>query len=199
MQRYQWTLAGLMAVVFGVMASSQPAVAFQRPPNVYFGLGGGIQVTEEEDPLDEQSGLVKGFIGLQPSHYFAFEGGFTEFSDQEGTVGGSTFERSVGGFYFDGVFILPLTSGFDFFMRGGGFRHNVEERSGGSVVTDARGFDYKYGAGMNLQILEDRDVESAEAITMGLRLEWEHYITEPTGRDQKEYDAGTINFVWHFL
>lgn len=195
----QWMLTGVLVVVFGAVTSVVPARAYQSPPNFYFGLGGGIQDVEEENAIDDRSAVAKGFIGLQPSHFFALEGGFTDFGDVEGTVGGSTFERSVEGFYIEGVAILPIASGFDFYAKGGGFRFDMLETSGGVVVTDATGFDPMYGAGFNFFIVENRDADSVESITMEIRTDWEHYTMEPENHDQIEYDAFTLNLVWHFL
>lgn len=193
-------LTGLLVVVFGVVTSGGPAGAFQPPPNAYFGLGGGIQDVEEDPAIDDRSAVAKAFIGLQPSRFFALEGGFTDFGDVEGTTaGGSTIERRAEGFYIDAVAILPIASGFDFYAKGGGFRWDLVQESGGSVVIDQTGFSGKYGAGFNFFIVENRDADSVESITMEIRTEWEHYIMEPKNTDQIEYDAFTVNLVWHFL
>jgi len=193
-------LSGVLMVFVGVVCAAVPARAFHTPPNGYFGLGGGFNVVEE-DPvsLEEEAPAVKGFIGLQPSHYFAVELGFTDLGSLEGTVGGVVTRQSLEGPYLQTVGVYPITSGLDVFGKVGAFRWDQAVTQSGTTLQDEDGFDPVYGAGFSYLFVEDDDVASMEAIALEMRVEWEHYMVEPENADQVEYDVGTLNLVWHFI
>lgn len=207
---------GVLAVT--VASASSSAAAVGAVPGWY--LGGNIGLSRAEidedrirDGLESEGFAVtsfdddvrdlgyKLFGGYQVNRYLAFEGGYFDlgkFDFETTTLPAGTFdgEIEITGLNLDVVGMLPISSRFAAFARGGITREQARDRfsaTGAVDLSDAsrnkKATNYKFGFG----------VEYALTDAIGLRAEAERYRIDDAVSRNGDVDLYSVGLVYRFL
>lgn len=158
----------------------------------------GFAVTAFSD--DDRDLGYKLFGGYQLNRYFALEAGYFDLGmfDFEATtdpLGSFEGDIDITGFNLDVVGLLPITTRFSAFGRGGVTREEAKvrfDRTGAVDVNDPRrdksATNYKFGFG----------VEYAVTDNIGLRAEAERYRIDDAVGNDGDVDLYSVGLVYRF-
>lgn len=206
---------GVLAAAVALATSSAAATAAE--PGWY--LGGNLGLSRAEidedrirDGLQSEGFIVNSFSdddrdlgyklfgGYQLNRYLALEAGYFDlgtFDFEATTTPPGTFagEIDITGLNFDLVGLLPISSRFSAFGRGGVTREKAKDRfssTGAVFVTDPRrnktATNYKYGLGVEYALTE----------TLGLRAEAERYRIDDAVGNNGDVDLYSLGLVYRF-
>jgi OOP family OmpA-OmpF porin len=117
------------------------------------------------------------FAGYKLNRYFAVEGGYSDFGKAKtsGFVGGvaSSVTSETTAAELVAVGFLPLTEQFSFYAKGGFFRYDSDGSATGALAgtSSDKGTELTFGLG----------AEYGLAHGLGLRLEWQRYLSVGSG------------------
>lgn len=181
----------LLLVLLAV--APQPALGYRLHSGWYFGLGGGGSKLEAGVFDDEEiTGKVYGGYHLFPLG--ALEAGYVDLGTFESRTTSFTTKLKVTGFYADGVVVVPITSGFDLYGKGGVFQWEADRITGGSTVLSKRDADPTVGAGFSFFLSSNREIDYARSVDLEMRGEWERFRFA-----NDDIDAFMVSLVGHFL
>lgn len=145
---------------------------------------GGLPITG----CDDSSTGWRAFGGYRFAPYFGYEIGYADLGKvtQTFAVGPTTFESTAIDFV---LFVaIPFGQDFSFFVKGGVFRWDLDQKSPGFATTSVHGSDQTYGFGMHYNFGKN----------LALRLEYQKYLDigdiNTTGRSDFEVISAGLVF-----
>ncbi|MDP5032476.1 MAG: outer membrane beta-barrel protein [Paraglaciecola sp.] len=146
-------ILSLSALSLAFLGLSGAAQAEMDAPGIYVGAGYGqysIQFEDRENDIDfdDDSAVLKGYIGAQFNRYISLELAYQNF-DEANDIDNNA---EIDGLSLAAIASLPLTENLSIFAKGGWFEWDADVSADipavGTVTSSQDGGDIFYGAGL---------------------------------------------------
>ncbi|MBQ4832443.1 outer membrane beta-barrel protein [Pseudoalteromonas sp. MMG010] len=162
----------------------------QNSPSIYTGIGYGQYAFESNNPendmdFDDDSQMLKGYIGTQFNQYFSVELAYQNF-DEISDIDNSA---EIDGVSLAARLSAPLTENFSIYAKGGWLEWDADYTQSsavGEVTTSLDGGDTFMGAGLEYAFTQD----------VQMRLEYERYQLEHD--IETDMDVASVSIQYMF-
>ncbi|KPH64889.1 outer membrane beta-barrel protein [Pseudoalteromonas neustonica] len=184
------SLSALALATLGFNSAAQADVNEMDSPRIYTGIGYGqysfqFEDSENDIDFDDDSQMLKGYIGTQFNKYLSLELAYQNFDE----VSDIDSYAEVDGISLAGRLAAPITESFSVYAKGGWLEWDAEVTSDipalGEISAEQSGGDVFYGAGL----------EYAFTSNVQVRLEYERYKLE----DDIDTDMDVASFSVQYM
>ncbi|KPW01531.1 MULTISPECIES: outer membrane beta-barrel protein [Pseudoalteromonas] len=185
------SLSALSLALLGFNNAAHADITEMDSPRIYTGIGYGqysfeFEDSENDTDFDDDSQMLKGYIGTQFNKYLSLELAYQNFDE----VSDIDSKAEIDGVSLAARLAAPITDSFSVYAKGGWLEWDaeIEQDLGelGSISADSDGGDVFYGAG----------VEYAFTTNMQVRLEYERYKLEDD--IDPDMDVASVSFQYMF-
>lgn len=184
------SVSALALATLGFNTAAQADITDFDSPRIYTGIGYGQYSFEYDDrendvDFDDDSQMLKGYIGSQFNEHFSLELAYQNF-DEASDIDN---KAEVDGISLAARLAAPITNNFSAYAKGGWLEWDADvtqELAVGSVTTSRDGGDVFYGAG----------IEYAFTDNVQARLEYERYELDDDIDPQMDVASVSLQYMF---